>query len=390
MKILFVHEVNYLTKPVFEMHEFPEHLASRGHEVGFWHFPEGYSLAEARSLGWCRTIRGRAVPQATLTLYTAPLAGNIAGRLLTALFSHFYARKLIREFRPDIIVSFSVPTQGWQIVQEAKNSGTPLIFRALDVSHKIREGIFSRLVYFSERFVYKNADWVSANNPAMLSYCQSMGASLANSSVDWPPLDLDRFVNGSDGASARKRAGLSSADSVVLYMGSFFYFSGLPQVIEEFARESIREHLVLIGGGEQDAELRKLVMKLGISERVTFTGFIGFDDLPSFLKMATVAINPMLPSLVAQAAIPNKVIQYLACGLSVVSTRLTGLELTFPNSKKLYFENSPEEVVRRAISLCRTEEKNVDSFDDADLKRFSLSESIVGFDKRLGEMVCDE
>ena len=30
------------------MHEFPEHLAARGHEVAFWHFPEGYSKEQIK------------------------------------------------------------------------------------------------------------------------------------------------------------------------------------------------------------------------------------------------------------------------------------------------------------------------------------------------------
>ena len=33
MKILFIHEVNYRAKVVFEMHEFPELLSLAGHEV---------------------------------------------------------------------------------------------------------------------------------------------------------------------------------------------------------------------------------------------------------------------------------------------------------------------------------------------------------------------
>ena len=377
-----MHEVNYLTKPIYEMHEFPEHLAQNGHEIGFWHFPEGYGSGEARSLGWKRQIQGRVVSGAAVTLYTPPIAGSFLGRLITALTATYFAKGAIEEFQPDLIVSFSVPTQGWQIVRAAKALDVPVMFRALDVSHKIRRGIFSKLIYRAESFVYRNVDWVSANNPAMLEYCQSMGAHPSKSSVDWPPIDLRRFTQAKPALYLKSRLGIPENQKIVLYMGSFFYFSGLPEVIKDFAKSGINEHLVLIGGGEQDAELRDLVENLDVEDRVTFTGFVDFDDLPGYLMLADVAINPMQPSLVADAAIPNKVIQYLASGLKVVSTSLRGLELTFGPSSYLHLVDTPEDVTGRALEICRESYKSGEVSDSVDLERFSLQVAISAFDQR--------
>ena len=377
-----MHEVNYLTKPIYEMHEFPEHLALNGHEIGFWHFPEGYDSKQSRALGWKRQIQGRVVSGSSLTLYTPPIAGSLLGRLVSALSANYFARKATEEFQPDLIVSFSVPTQGWQLIMAAKKLGVPVIFRALDVSHKIRRGIFSKLIYRAESFVYRNADWVSANNPAMLEYCQSRGADPTRSSVDWPPIDLTRFTQAKPVLDIKRQLGIPENRKIVLYMGSFFYFSGLPEVIRDFANSGLSEHLVLIGGGEQDAELRDLVENLGVEDRVTFTGFVDFDDLPGYLMLADVAINPMQPSLVADAAIPNKVIQYLASGLKVVSTRLRGLELTFGQSSYLHLVDSPQDVTGRALEICRESSKSGDVSGSVELERFSLQVAIAAFDQR--------
>jgi glycosyltransferase involved in cell wall biosynthesis len=384
-----VHEVNYLTKPIYEMHEFPEHLAQSGHEIGFWHFPEGYESGEVKSLGWKRQIQGRVIPGAAVTLYTPPIAGNLLGRLITALTATYFAKRAIEEFQPDLIVSFSVPTQGWQIIRAAKKLKVPVMFRALDVSHKIRRGMFSKLIYRAESFVYRNADWVSANNPAMLEYCQSMGAQPSKSSVDWPPIDLRRFTQAKPALDLKSQLGIPENRKILLYMGSFFYFSGLPEVIKEFAKSAVDEHLLLIGGGEQDEGLRELVENLGVKDEVTFTGFIDFEVLPSYLKMADVAINPMQPSLVANAAIPNKVIQYLGIGLRVVSTRLRGLELTFGQSEVLQLVNSPQDVARRALEICRESSKSGNAIDNVDLERFTLSVAIAAFDQRCREVASN-
>jgi glycosyltransferase involved in cell wall biosynthesis len=47
-------------------------------------------------------------------------------------------------------------------------------------------------------------------------------------------------------------------------------------------------------------------------------------------------------STVSNAAFPNKVIQYMAAGLPVVSTRLDGLVQTFGHAQLRYVEKSSE------------------------------------------------
>jgi len=347
LKILFLHEVNYQNKPIFEMHEFPEHLAALGHEVGFVQFPEGLSKSELANTPFRQEIAGRVLTDARLTLYTPKtLSGSLLGRLMTALGFKSQFRKILQEYKPDVVVSFAVPTSGWQALSVAKTSGVTFVFRALDVSHKIRRSIFSPLITLAERFIYRNADWVSANNPAMLEYCIKMGASEERSSVELPPLDLSHFdTRLLESDALRERYKIPKGYQVTLYMGSFFYFSGLPELIHSFMdTRKDDEHLVLVGGGEQEKQLRNQVAALSMEDFVKFTGFVSFDDLPGHLRMANVAVNPMHVSTVSNAAFPNKVIQYMAAGLPVVSTRLDGLVQTFGHDSQLRYVDKSSEV----------------------------------------------
>jgi glycosyltransferase involved in cell wall biosynthesis len=137
-------------------------------------------------------------------------------------------------------------------------------------------------------------------------------------------------------------------------MGSFFYFSGLPEVVKRFAElvpQGSSTKLLLIGGGEQENELRKLVVDLGISEQVVFTGFVSYDDLPEYLALSTVAINPLQISQVASIAFPNKVLQYLATGIPVVSTRLEGLFSAIDGIEGLTWAETPTEVLEIALEV---------------------------------------
>ncbi len=392
LRILLVHEVNYVEKPIFEIHELTEYFAARQHHLGFVQFPEGWGRSKVRAQGFKSQIHGRVVTESQITLYTPQIApGTLFGRLVTAVRFGSEFKKVLKDFKPDIIVSFSVPTSGWQALRVAKKRGIPFVFRALDVSHKIRKNLFSSLIFISEKYVYKNATWVSANNPAMAKYCMSMGAEPKRISVDLPPINLEHF-SGASGyrAEIRKVLGLDENHQVILYMGSFFYFSGLPEFVREFAKgTSSNQRLVLIGGGEQEGNLRKLVSGFGLSEKVIFTGFVSFQDLPRYLSAADVAINTMHRSLVSNAAFPNKVIQYMASGLPVVSTDLDGLRLTFGELPGLQLVPSPAEAytaVSELLSQSNLRELGVNN-KEVVAKIFSKEGAVAAFEALLVKTV---
>lgn len=346
-----MHEVGYFEKPVFEMHEFPEHLACRDHDIGFLDFPESASNRGHGAFG--KVISGRVIPQSNLQLFSQPnFMPGILGRLLAAVMFPFFFCKVLKSFRPDIVVSYAVPTSGWQALIICKALRIPYLFRAIDVSHKIRKSAFAPLIKIAERVVYRNADWISCNNPAMRSYCTDLGAHLSNTSVDLPPLDMTHFLNTNlDSQETRASLGLTTDRPVILYMGSFFYFSGLDKVIASLHQSLDRPLLLLVGGGEQDDYLRSMVQRLGLEDRVRFTGFVSFSELPKYLALADVAINPMEPSLVAHSALPNKVLQYMATGLPVVSTNLRGLSSLFEDAPGIRMVDRPEDVLATAVSM---------------------------------------
>jgi len=392
LRILFLHEVNYLKKPIFEMHEFPEHLAALGHIVGFVQFPEGESRASLVRTPFKLQIQGRVLTNQNLTLYTPKSSsGDYLGRLLAVFTFKASLKRIVQDFEPDVVVSFSVPTSGWQAVQVCKKLRVPLMFRALDVSHKIRKSVLSPLIKIAEKYIYKNAAWVSANNPAMLDYCLSLGAKRAKGSVELPPLDVSHFsVTKANTTRLKAQLEIPSSANVCLYMGSFFYFSGLPELITAFAKNRQgNEYLVLVGGGEQKAELRNLTAKLEIDAWVRFAGFVSFEELPNYLSLATVAVNPMHRSTVSNAAFPNKVIQYMAAKLPVVSTRLDGLVQTFgEDSSLVYVETSGEvyQAARKLFSnpgLAKIGESNLKIVNE----KFSIHNAVKAMELRLEQLI---
>ncbi len=361
LNLLFVHEVSYEKKPIFEMQEFPEHLAALGHKITFLQFDEGYKFWRDKRQPRIKTISGRVLPATSIKIVT-PHQFGIPGvdRVYATLSVWPELDHMLKREKFDAIVLYAVPTYGHQVLQLAKKYGVPVIFRALDVSHLIRKSIVSPLIKAAEKYVYQHADVLSANNPAIAEYCHALGSRETGAVVNLPPLDISHFAKALPSAALQKELGIQPTDSVITYLGTFFHFSGLDVVIREFAEQADRHpsaKILLIGGGEQDKALRNLVSQLRLEQRVIFTGFIPYSKLSGYLGLTTVAINPMKPGMVSHTAFPHKVIQYMASGLPVVTTKLDGLYKTFGDTSGLTWSKGSEGLIGRALALAEDKAK---------------------------------
>jgi glycosyltransferase involved in cell wall biosynthesis len=267
----------------------------------------------------------------------------------------------------------------------------PVVFRALDVSHQIRRSPLSRLIKRAERYIYANASLVSANNPAMAEYCIELSGRLGPTSVDLPPVDLTHFEEPT--RSVREDLGIGEDERVIVYMGSFFEFSGLDIVVERLAptlRAESDLRLLLVGGGDLDASLRARVAELGLENQIVFTGIIPYAKLPAYLRAGTVAINPFRPQLLTDVAFPHKVLQYMAAGVPAVSTSLRGLRGVLGDEAGVTWATGPGTIAETALriaNLPRTERELIAERQRAFVKAtFSKESAVESFESSLGSV----
>lgn len=360
MKLLVVHEVSYEKKVVYEIHEFPELLNLRGHDITFFEFDEGARFSDL-SKPRNRKISGRVHDEAFITVVTPQRLGIPAFDRYWAIFSSIPALwKLFKYGQFDAVLNYAVPTFGIQVMVLAKLFRVPVLHRALDISSKIRNSIWNPLIAVFEAICFRFASLISANNPAMFNYVLGKlgGRNPQKVIIHYPPLDRKIFNPKQKDRNLAETLGISMDERVVMYMGSFFYFSGLDQVIRDLAEvkdSAGKLKLLLIGGGEQEPLLRQLVVDHSLDEQVIFTGFVEFHDLARFMSLADVAISPLEVSPVASAAFPHKVLQYMAVGLPTVSTQLEGLYAAFGDKAGIRWVANPAQVLDAALEILSLE-----------------------------------
>lgn len=373
MKILFVHEVSWFSKVVYEMHDFPELLSLNGHEVHFLEFEEDQSRAHFKSV---TSTESRSHPGSIVSVTSPPhLFSGVFRRLIALVIHPLVFLRLTNKIKPDVVVTYSIPTSGWQIVTICKLLNIPIVVRAIDVSHKLRESRFEFAIKIAERFVYKHADHVCANNEALRQYCIDLGASVDKSSVIYPGIDMNRFSTSVPRRDLQEFLGIKSTDKLLLFMGTLFRFSGLIELINELAPKMLSDKslkLLILGGGEDFDRLQHLIAELELGSQIMMAGRIEYDDLADYLRLGHVALLPFSPGIVTHNALPGKVLQYLACGLPTIATSLHGLISMIPQGQGVIYVNDYSEMARAAINLVK----------DADQRKLLSERGLVSLTQR--------
>ena len=361
MKILFVHEVSWRKKVVYEIHDFPELLSIKGHEVSFLEYDEEEGNLSSKPLQLTQGVlrstsvisRGYTGSKVRIITPTRFLPG-ILGRLLAVLLHPLTIWHELKHNRPDAVVLYGIPTNGWQTVLICKRFQIPVILRAIDISHALRKTALSPLIQIAERFVYKNVDLVSANNSALADYVNQTRQSKASIDVLLPGVDLQKFKPAEKPIELMKKYQIHEEDKVILFMGTLFRFSGLYELIQSAAQmlhTDPRLKMVLIGDGEDRPRISAKIAELKLEEKVICVGRIEYDELPSYLLLGDVAVLPFLQMDVTECAFPGKVLQYLSAGLPTISVHLKGLESTFPLDSGFIFTSSPEEMISKCLEV---------------------------------------
>ena len=330
MNILVIHEVSYLKKPVYEYQDFAERLAARGHQVTVIDFNEAEIMPFS-----CQRVCRTGLHE--IDLMSLPNSGVPVIKYIQARM-HFGSLlpKLVQEKKIDAILLYSVFINGYSALRFAKAAQVRVVYRVLDAYHKLRSNrLESWLLAIAEKYIYRHANVLSVTNAKMADYVVEMAlpGKPHQIRVTDHGVDTEHFCKEQANTDLQKRFGISDADFVCVFLGTTYSFSRLDLLIgyiRVIAQEIPGFKLLVMGAGELDQAIQKAVAEAGVEGDVICPGMVAYADLPAYLSLAHIAINPFEINDITRDIIPIKILQYMAAQLPVVATPLPDLVKKIP------------------------------------------------------------
>lgn len=241
---------------------------------------EEYCFSVSRFKDHFETLRFSRVPILSLIHKLLPISFSQARALL-------YETK---KFKPDIInIHYTIPTWLAGLIA-GKISRNPVVFSFVsrrDIPGPMipRKWVFynrlairySAASVFVTKFCY---DAVIGNNSNLAKKCEIIP----------PGIDLTRF-NVYNKAEARKKVGLPVENRILFSIQRLAKIKGVDIIIRAFSNivHQYDDVLLIVGGtGEEAQSLHELALKLGISNKVRFVGFIPDQILPYYYSSADI------------------------------------------------------------------------------------------------------
>jgi len=134
-------------------------------------------------------------------------------------------------------------------------------------------------------------------------------------------VDTDRFRPQPRDPSRRAARGLPADATVLVSVGRVVGWKGFSVVIEALVGLPHDIHYLIVGDGEDRDRLEQQAASLGLGGRVHFAGAVAHGELPGWLALADIYVQPS----VGEEAFGISVVEGLACGLPALVSDQGGL-----------------------------------------------------------------
>jgi glycosyltransferase involved in cell wall biosynthesis len=143
---------------------------------------------------------------------------------------------------------------------------------------------------------------------------------------------------------------------VVCYVGKFSVERGLDTAIQSIPilKKRIPDiHLLLVGDGPNAEDLRSLVIQQDVMRHVEFTGWVDFEQTPSYIQASRVCVVPQPSNKLIDNGIPHKLFQYMSLGRPVVVSDSAAISRVVRETKcgEIFQSHSPKSLADAILKI---------------------------------------
>lgn len=232
-----------------------------------------------------------------------------------------------RSARIDVVQVCNPPDFLFLAVLPLKWAGTTFVFDHHDLVPELSESrfggkgrSFARLLRAAERWTFARADAVISTNESYQQVAIERGGKHPDDVVVVRSApDLTRFRDRPPMPELKQ-----GREFLAVYLGVMGPQDGVDYALRALAHYHkvlgrMDLHTVFMGDGDSRADMIDLAGELGISDFVTFTGRVPDDFLQACLSTADIALSPDPMNPLNNVSTMNKVVEYMAIGIPIVS-----------------------------------------------------------------------
>lgn len=206
-----------------------------------------------------------------------------------------------------------------------------------------------RLAQWSEDYTWRHADQVLPVTQVLAEQIATRGVDKARITVIPNGIDVRKFEHPPQTNHAKHSLGLEN--SLVLgFTGFVREWHGLDRVVDLLIDHHTNRHLLIVGDGPAKDAIMDRAQHFGVANRVTITGIIQRDQIPSYVAAFDIALQPD----VVDYASPLKLFEYLALGRAIVAPDKANMrEILTHEYNALLFEAGSHTAFQAAVErLC--------------------------------------
>jgi len=163
-------------------------------------------------------------------------------------------------------------------------------------------------------------------------------------------IDFDLPETPDEQVFPQRKKYADSNEKIVLYVGNFQSYQGIPLLLETASRlkEDPVVFLLVGGNGRELAHVKDKVKEMNLDDTVIFTGQVPPTRVPLFIQLADVLVSPRT----AGTNTPLKIYSFLKSGIPLVATRLWTHTQVLDDKIALLVEPEPESMaqgIRKAL-----------------------------------------
>ncbi len=232
----------------------------------------------------------------------------------------------------DLLHAHSPALNGLAAHRAAQRLGVPLVYeiRAFWEDASVANGTGTegsakyRLTRALENHVVRNADAVAVICEGLRSDLIARGVSPDKIVVSPNGVDMELFGSPPP-ADAKLADSLGiGGKSVIGYVGSFYDYEGLDDLIAAMPMLNSDAHLLMVGGGPMEAALRAQADASPVAERIHFVGRVPHEEVERYYSLVDVLAYPRKKMRLTDLVTPLKPLEAMAQGRLVAASDVGG------------------------------------------------------------------